>query len=73
MPHGDRTGPKGKGSRTGKAKGFCTGSETAGFESIEKNRNSRRLKKGNKRRCFEKNNSGYGRRGGLYINSGQND
>ena len=31
MPQGDRTGPMGQGSRTGRALGFCTGNNTPGF------------------------------------------
>jgi hypothetical protein len=30
MPTGDRTGPMGQGSRTGKALGFCSGYDTPG-------------------------------------------
>lgn len=32
MPTGDRTGPMGQGSRTGRARGFCSGSDTPGYE-----------------------------------------
>ena len=31
MPGGDRTGPVGQGPMTGRAEGFCTGSQTPGF------------------------------------------
>ncbi|MCW0484907.1 DUF5320 domain-containing protein [Gaoshiqia sediminis] len=31
MPSGDRTGPMGQGSMTGKALGFCEGNETPGY------------------------------------------
>ncbi len=31
MPQGDRTGPMGQGSRTGKALGFCSGNDAPGF------------------------------------------
>lgn len=32
MPSGDRTGPMGQGSMTGRALGFCTGYNTPGFD-----------------------------------------
>ena len=31
MPRGDRTGPNGSGSKTGRALGYCVGNETAGY------------------------------------------
>jgi hypothetical protein len=31
MPRGDRTGPMGMGPMTGRAAGYCTGSETPGY------------------------------------------
>jgi len=31
MPQGDRTGPEGQGPMTGRAKGFCVGSDRPGF------------------------------------------
>ncbi len=31
MPQGDRTGPMGQGSRTGRALGFCAGYDTPGY------------------------------------------
>lgn len=31
MPGGDRTGPAGAGARTGRGRGYCSGSETAGW------------------------------------------
>ncbi len=33
MPRGDRTGPRGMGSRTGRAAGFCTGNPRPGYMS----------------------------------------
>lgn len=33
MPSGDRTGPLGQGSMTGKGFGFCSGNDTPGFEN----------------------------------------
>ena len=32
MPSGDRTGPMGQGPRTGRARGFCSGFDTPGYE-----------------------------------------
>jgi Family of unknown function (DUF5320) len=34
MPAGDRTGPMGAGPRTGRAKGFCSGSDQPGFANM---------------------------------------
>ncbi len=33
MPNGDRTGPRGEGSRTGRGVGLCSGAGVAGSES----------------------------------------
>ena len=33
MPRGDKTGPMGNGSKTGRALGYCTENNQAGFES----------------------------------------
>jgi hypothetical protein len=33
MPRGDRTGPNGLGSRTGRGAGLCNGNSTGGFTS----------------------------------------
>lgn len=35
MPNGDRTGPQGKGPKTGRGLGYCSGSDKPGFESDE--------------------------------------
>lgn len=35
MPGGDKTGPEGKGSKTGRGLGKCSGSDKPGFESDE--------------------------------------
>ncbi len=35
MPGGDRTGPQGKGPKTGRGLGYCSGSDKPGFESDE--------------------------------------
>jgi hypothetical protein len=31
MPRGDRTGPQGGGSRTGRAAGYCAGNDSPGY------------------------------------------
>lgn len=31
MPYGDRTGPRGRGSRTGRGAGYCTGNDMPGY------------------------------------------
>ena len=31
MPRGDRTGPQGRGPKTGRGLGLCTGNKTAGY------------------------------------------
>jgi len=33
MPQGDKTGPEGKGSKTGRGMGYCSGSEEPGYKS----------------------------------------
>ncbi|MCK5866879.1 MAG: DUF5320 domain-containing protein [Mycoplasmataceae bacterium] len=33
MPRGDRTGPEGKGSKTGRQMGLCSGYDKPGFEN----------------------------------------
>ena len=33
MPYGDRTGPEGRGSRTGRGLGYCSGNNAPGFAS----------------------------------------
>jgi len=35
MPQGDRTGPNGKGSKSGRGLGFCVGNDTAGYLTKE--------------------------------------
>gem|GEM_PF-1958089 len=31
MPKGDRTGPRGSGSKTGRAQGYCSGNQAPGY------------------------------------------
>ena len=48
MPGGDKTGPVGKGSRTGRSKGFCSGNNNPGFTNDEDRRGlGRRAGSGN--------------------------
>jgi len=35
MPKGDKTGPEGKGPKTGRGLGYCSGNDKPGFESNE--------------------------------------
>ncbi|MFO8001430.1 MAG: DUF5320 domain-containing protein [Marinilabilia sp.] len=35
MPAGDKTGPLGQGSRTGRGKGFCSGNSVPGYANDE--------------------------------------
>jgi hypothetical protein len=37
MPRGDRTGPFGEGPKTGRQMGYCTGHQSPGFASMQKN------------------------------------
>ncbi len=48
MAKGDKTGPEGKGPRTGRGLGYCSGNDKAGFESEDKPRQglSRGLRNG---------------------------
>ena len=36
MPQGDRRGPNGNGPKTGRGLGFCNGTETAGYLTMER-------------------------------------
>lgn len=42
MPRGDKTGPTGQGSRTGRGKGLCSGNENAGYTNDENRRGAGR-------------------------------
>lgn len=33
MPQGDRTGPEGRGPRTGRARGYCSGNDRPGYRA----------------------------------------
>jgi len=48
MPRGDRTGPDGKGSKTGRGLGYCAGDDSPGFTKGSRRGMGRR--KGNKPR-----------------------
>ena len=51
MPLGDRTGPRGKGSKTGRALGKCTGSKVDGYKIKRKRKFGRGVRKG--RRIYD--------------------
>jgi len=51
MPRGDKTGPEGKGPKTGRRAGFCAGSDEPGYKQNRQfgmgrrqNRQSRRVR-----------------------------
>ena len=50
MPNGDRTGPQGKGPKTGRGLGRCSGSDKPGFES-EESTQGKGFNNGNGRGC----------------------
>ncbi len=56
MPRGDKTGPNGKGSETGRRLGYCTGNNLPGFEN-----NTTTYGKGNGFGRRNHNGNGYGR------------
>lgn len=61
MPQGDRTGPEGKGPRTGRGLGRCSGSEEPGYKS-DKPRQGLRDGKGSGRGFRNGQGKGLGRR-----------
>ncbi len=64
MPKGDRTGPEGKGSRTGRGLGYCSGSDKPGFESDQPRQGAARGPRngqGNGPRNGQGNGAGRGR------------
>ncbi len=42
MPRGDKTGPMGQGSRTGRGKGLCSGNDNPGYTNDENRRGAGR-------------------------------
>jgi len=42
MPRGDRTGPEGKGSKTGRGLGLCNGNKEAGYLNNSDRQRARR-------------------------------
>ena len=63
MPNGDRTGPEGKGPKTGRGLGRCSGSEQAGRESDQPRQGmGRGLRDGKGSRRGMGNGQGMGRR-----------
>ena len=67
MPRGDKTGPNGLGSMTGRGAGFCAGNKTAGFENEEFTRRGQ----GMGRRLGNGNGMGRGNRGGFGFGAGR--
>lgn len=66
MPQGDKRGPEGKGSVTGRGLGYCTGNDTAGFTT------SRSANRGNgmgwrRRTGSQSMNQGYRMKRGTHI------
>lgn len=66
MPNGDRTGPRGEGSRTGRGVGLCSGAGVAGSESAPGG-NGRGAGRGRGRAAGGRNGrgQGFGWAGGL--------
>ncbi len=64
MPQGDRTGPMGQGSRTGRSLGFCSGHDTPGY--------TRGFGEGMHRKFGFERGMGRGRGMGQGRNSGNN-
>lgn len=69
MPSGDRTGPMGQGSRTGRARGFCSGFDAPGYEDgLYRNRGwgaGRNQPARLERRGLVTRGAGFGRRAGI--------
>jgi len=63
MPQGDKTGPEGKGPKTGRGLGYCSGSEEPGYKSNKPRQGLRRgLRDGTGSRRGFGNTQGRGRR-----------
>ena len=56
MPRGDKTGPMGNGSKTGRALGYCVGNNEAGFKN-----NTNTYGRGNGFGRGNQNGNGFGR------------
>ena len=74
MPTGDRTGPMGQGSRTGRARGYCSGFEAPGYEDgLYHNRGwgaGRNQPARSGRRGIVTRGAGFGRRAGTGYATG---
>jgi len=67
MPRGNKTGPDGEGSMTGRAQGYCTGNNQPGFISNQSFQRPAFGGRGRGRGLF----GGRGNRGGFRFGSGQ--
>lgn len=76
MPTGDRTGPMGQGTRTGRARGFCSGFDAPGYEDedgLYRNRGwgvGRNQYARSGRRIAVAREAGFGRRAGTGYATG---
>ncbi len=71
MPGGDRTGPRGMGSRTGRAAGYCTGNDMPGYANTNQRGGFGRRARGGYGRGFGGGfGVGFGRGGGARIRGG---
>ncbi len=65
MPGGDRTGPNGMGSQTGRAAGYCSGNSTPGFMNSAVGRAGAGVGRGGFPRGGGRGRAGGGIRGGI--------
>lgn len=80
MPTGDRTGPMGEGPRTGRARGYCSGFDTPGYEDGQYRNRDRGVGRNQParsgRRVTVGRRAGFGRRarlgGGAWFDQGYN-
>ena len=64
MPRGDRTGPNGMGSKTGRSLGYCVGNNQAGFEQ-----DNNSYGRGNRNRDNYGRGMGFGFRHGYNVSN----
>ncbi len=67
MPGGNKTGPDGQGPKTGRGLGFCSGSDSPGYESNEA---PQAMRRGNGRANGRGNRRGMGAQRGFGPNGG---
>lgn len=74
MPKGDRTGPSGQGSRTGREFGFCRGYNSPGYKRGPEEMAGRRFGRegGGRRQRNQARNIGSGRGMGMGFGHGRN-